>query len=117
MNPSHPSRPPRPRPAPAAPPAVGEAQVSHVAAKPTRRPAEADGLKLPHDRDESVGQAGHEPEPKIEQARRDLASGKVDTDMRASPGLDAERRQALVPTAAPSAGPRRPGGGRRKPAG
>ena len=31
------------------------------------------------------------------QARRDIDAGMVDTDMRATPGLDAQRRAKLVP--------------------
>ena len=53
-------------------------------------------LKLPHERDESVGAAGRAPRRVIEQARRDLEAGLVDTDMRATPGLDAQRRRRLV---------------------
>jgi len=53
-------------------------------------------LKLPHERDESVGAAGQTPRSVIEQARRDLEAGLVDTDMRATPGLDAQRRRRLV---------------------
>jgi len=53
-------------------------------------------LKLPPERDESVGAAGQSPRSVIEQARRDLEAGQVDTDMRATPGLDAQRRRRLV---------------------
>ena len=67
-------------------------------------------LPLPHERDESVGMAGGEQATGglgsgaageaqrrlMEQARRDLATGQVDTDLRATPGLDAERRRALL---------------------
>lgn len=53
-------------------------------------------LKLPHERDESVGAAGRTPRRVMEQARRDLEAGLVDTDMRATPGLDAPRRRRLV---------------------
>ena len=37
------------------------------------------------------------PDPMIEQAKRDIDAGQVDTDMRATPGLDANRREKLVP--------------------
>jgi hypothetical protein len=37
------------------------------------------------------------PDPVIEQAKRDIDAGMVDTDMRATPGLDAELRARLVP--------------------
>jgi hypothetical protein len=61
-----------------------------------RPPAARPKLKLPHERDESVGAAGQAPRKVIEQARRDLEAGQVDTDMRATPGLDAQRRGKLV---------------------
>lgn len=66
-------------------------------------------LPLPHERDESVGVAGGQATGGLgsgaageaqrrlmEQARRDLATGQVDTDLRATPGLDAEHRRALL---------------------
>ena len=43
-----------------------------------------------------------QPDPQIVQAKRDLDAGLVDTDMRATPGLDAERREQLVPTPRPA---------------
>ncbi len=39
------------------------------------------------------------PDPVIAQAKRDLDAGLVDTDMRATPGLDAQLRRKLVPGA------------------
>ena len=60
-------------------------------------PSEAGvGLPLPHERDESIGMTAATPDPAIEQARRDLAAGQVDTDLRATPGLDAQRRKDLL---------------------
>ncbi len=47
-----------------------------------------------------------QPDPVIEQARKDLEKGQVDTDMWATPGLDAQRRERLSgndPKAEPSA--------------
>ena len=38
-----------------------------------------------------------EPDPVMAQAKKDLDAGMVDTDMRATPGLDAQRRAKLVP--------------------
>ena len=55
-------------------------------------------LELPHERDESVGNTDP-PRRVIVQAKRDLDGGMVDTDMRATPGLDAEWRGRLVPGA------------------
>ncbi len=63
---------------------------------PGRAPLARPKLKLPHERDESVGAAGQAPRKVMEQARRDLEAGQVDTDMRATPGLDAQRRRSLV---------------------
>jgi hypothetical protein len=37
------------------------------------------------------------PDPVMQQAKRDLDAGLVDTDMRATPGLDAALRAKLVP--------------------
>ncbi len=54
-------------------------------------------LRLPHEQDESADQTAAKPDAVIVQAHRDLAAGMVDTDMRATPGLDAQRRAGLVP--------------------
>jgi len=54
---------------------------------------------LPHELDESTGHVARAPDPVIKQAKRDLDVGLVDTDMRATPGLDAKRRAELVPGA------------------
>ena len=73
----------------------------HAGAAPTpaREPARKSNLKLPHERDQSLGETGGSPRQVIEQARRDLEAGLVDTDMRATPGLDAPRRRRLVKAA------------------
>lgn len=66
---------------------------------PVRAPPDDgnDNLRLPHERDQSSNDAtAAEPDPVIAQAARDLESGQVDTDMRATPGLDAERRKQLT---------------------
>lgn len=59
-------------------------------------PASQPGLPLPHERDESIGSAPATPDPIIEQARRDIESGQVDTDLRNPAGLDAEQRKRLL---------------------
>lgn len=64
-------------------------------AKGAARPAS--GLKLPHERDQSTDAVAATPDPVMVQAKRDIDAGLVDTDMRATPGLDAERRARLVP--------------------
>ena len=58
-------------------------------------------LPLPHERDQGLAQVAVTPDPLMLQAMRDLDAGQVDTDMRAMPGLDAERRNDLVPTVIP----------------
>lgn len=63
------------------------------------------GLPLPHERDEAAGHVAPGPDPVIRQAGKDLAAGQVDTDMRATPGLDAERRGGMVPTPRPDEPP------------
>lgn len=79
-----------------------------AAGEPRDAPADPDhgDLPLPHERDEAVGvastgqagsgAAGAAQRRVIERARRDLEEGQVDTDLHATPGLDAERRDALV---------------------
>lgn len=62
-----------------------------------RTPIPASGLALPHERDESPDTSARKPDPVIDQAMHDIDAGMVDTDMRASPGLDAELRTRLVP--------------------
>ena len=54
-------------------------------------------LALPHERDETRHQTAAEPDPVMQQAKRDIDAGLVDTDMRATPGLDAALRAKLVP--------------------
>ncbi|MBK1711322.1 hypothetical protein [Rubrivivax gelatinosus] len=54
------------------------------------------GLPLPHERDEAPDAPGGKPRPVIEQARRDIESGQVDTDMRSSAGLDADARKKAL---------------------
>ena len=62
-----------------------------------RAPLSNAGLKLPHERDESTNATAGAPDPMIVQAKLDIDAGMVDTDMYATPGLDAELRERLVP--------------------
>lgn len=55
------------------------------------------GLKLPHERDESTDVTTDAPDPLMVQAKQDIDAGLVDTDMRATPGHGAKRRERLVP--------------------
>ncbi|WP_343624665.1 hypothetical protein [Roseateles puraquae] len=67
-----------------------------------------EGPSLPHDRDQQAAATPAEPDPHIRRAARDLQQGQVDTDLRATPGLDAERRGGMVPGGERGAGkPRR----------
>lgn len=61
------------------------------------KPPNGKRLPLPHDRDEAASEQGQPLDKRIVQAKRDLDAGQVDTDMRATPGLDAQRREGLVP--------------------
>lgn len=75
-----------------------------------KAPLSAPGLPLPHERDESpeaTDATPKTPDPMIAQAKRDIDAGLVDTDMHATPGLDADLRERMVP------GP----GGKRPPSG
>lgn len=65
-----------------------------------------EGPSLPHDRDQQAASTHPDPNPHIDRAARDLAQGQVDTDLRATPGLDAERRGDLVQGGERSAGDR-----------
>lgn len=78
-------------------------------------PADDHELALPHERDESTGsastgqggrgEAGRRQRRVMQQAADDLAQGQVDTDLHATPGLDAERRDALLAPATPPVTP------------
>jgi hypothetical protein len=75
-----------------APKAVGKAPI----APGTPPQADEPPLPLPHERDESVGDVAHAPDPVIVQAARDIAAGQVDTDMRSTGGQTQARRDALL---------------------
>jgi hypothetical protein len=55
-----------------------------------------EGPSLPHDRDQQAASTDARPNAHIDRAARDLKQGQVDTDLRATPGLDADRRGGLV---------------------
>lgn len=77
---------------------TGPAQVGQAPHAPGSSPApRGRGLPLPHERDESTGGTDDPPREVMKQAARDIQRGLVDTDMRATPGLDAKKRRALVP--------------------
>jgi hypothetical protein len=53
-------------------------------------------LHLPHENDQRTGETDPQPNDVIRQAKDDIEAGQVDTDMRATPGLDAARRAQMV---------------------
>lgn len=63
---------------------------------PGAAPTRDTGLPLPHERDESLGETDASPRPVGRQAKQDLDAGLVDTDLRATPGLDAAQRRHLL---------------------
>lgn len=58
--------------------------------------ARPQGPSLPHERDQQNDATHPHPDPQMQRAARDLRRGQVDTDLRATPGLDAERRGDMV---------------------
>lgn len=62
-----------------------------------RVPNSVAGLAMPHERDQSTDATAKAPDPVVAQAKRDIDAGLVDTGMHATPGLDAELRERLVP--------------------
>ncbi|WP_416762939.1 hypothetical protein ACNI65_10660 [Roseateles sp. So40a] len=93
---------------------LDKAPVAPGSVKPDATPVHNDDVQLPHERDQSVGAdatggmgtgaAGEDQRAVMGQAHEDLKQGQVDTDLRATPGLDAQRRDRLVKdaTAAPA---------------
>ncbi|MDR7333290.1 hypothetical protein [Roseateles asaccharophilus] len=63
---------------------------------PTGDAARPQGPSLPHERDQQNASTNPHPDPQMRRAARDLNQGQVDTDLRATPGLDAERRGGMV---------------------
>lgn len=100
---------------------LDQAPVAPGTQAPDAQPRHQEDLQLPHERDQSVrgdstgshgtGAAGERQREVIGQAGDDLKQGQVDTDLRATPGLDAERRDRMVPGAPPAGPTRRSGGG------
>jgi hypothetical protein len=84
---------------------TGAPSPSNLVSKTPRTPGstpvtpEDDKLELPHERDQASDSTASAPDPAMKQAHEDLKQGLVDTDMRATPGLDAERRARQVPGA------------------
>lgn len=64
--------------------------INPDAARPEGKPS------LPHERDQQNTATNPEPDPQVHRAARDLQQGQVDTDLRATPGLDADKRGGMV---------------------
>lgn len=79
---------------------------------PQRGAVTPQGPSLPHERDQQNRNTDTPPNDHIERAARDLGQGQVDTDLRATPGLDADRRGGLVDGGERGAGDRKPRAGR-----
>lgn len=78
----------------------GRRPIGRQKGTPTRRtkaPSSPVGLPLPHERDESTQITPRSPDPVMAQAKHDIDAGMVDTDLRGTPGQDAQRRARLVP--------------------
>lgn len=75
-------------------PPVGQQKATpRRARKATAAPAPAQAPE----RDTATHHTADVPDPVMQQAKRDIDAGLVDTDMRATPGLDAALRTQLVP--------------------
>jgi hypothetical protein len=70
---------------------------SQAQPRDAKAPLSVPGLALPHERDESIDPSAAAPDPVMLQAKHDIDAGLVDTDMHATPGLDAALRKRLVP--------------------
>ncbi len=86
------------QPKPSAAPSTASKPAAQKASKTTPdNPTKP--LTLPQEREGALDYVNPEPDPVIERAARDLAEGQVDTDLHATPGLDAERLRQHTPGA------------------
>lgn len=71
-----------------------------VARSPTapgsRPPQDGQRLPMPNERDERPGEVNPHPQDVMVQAKKDLDAGLVDTDLRATGGLDDAHRRDLL---------------------
>lgn len=67
------------------------------AKRPRPKTLNASSLPLPHERDGAPDTARPQREAKGVQAHKDLTQGQVDTDLHATPGLDAQQLKHLLP--------------------
>ena len=62
-----------------------------------KKPDEPDDpMRMPFEHDQSSDASAEQPHEKMRQAKRDLDAGLVDTDLRNTPGQDAERQRELL---------------------
>ena len=96
----------RPAQTPGSRPVLDKSPVAPGQVEPDAAPTHDDDAQLPHERDQSIGgdstggmgsgAAGENQREVIGQAHEDLKQGQVDTDLRSTPGLDAEQRGRMV---------------------
>lgn len=53
-------------------------------------------MRIQYERDQSSDAAQEQPREVMRQAKDDIDAGLVDTDLRNTPGLDAEKRRELL---------------------
>lgn len=58
--------------------------------------SKAADVRLPHERDESPDDANREPQQKMHQAAKDVASGQIDTESRDRPDQNPKNNAATV---------------------
>ena len=85
---------------------LDKSPVAPGTVEPDPAPTHEDDVQLPHERDQSTGgdstggmgsgAAGEDQRAVIGQAHEDLKQGQVDTDLRSTPGLDAQQRDRIV---------------------
>ncbi len=73
---------------------VGVAMSPQSPGAPTATPCHR--LPMPNERDECTGEVDPQPQDVIVQAKKDLDRGLVDTDLRATAGIDDAQRRALL---------------------
>lgn len=81
-----------PKPRPNAHVGVGKSPT----APGSRPPQDGQRLPMPNERDERPGEINPDPQDVMVQAKKDLDAGLVDTDLRATGGLDDIHRRELL---------------------
>ena len=76
-------------------PQIDKSKVAGDGGRGSRVTNGAEASNLPPDVD-TPHLTDEQPSEVIEQAKRDLDAGQVDTDLRSTPGLDAEQKKKLL---------------------